>query len=80
MSLLQQLTCLFRGHSLGTIEPDMFWFSATCSCCGKTMTADSALELLMMAPQAVQVVQGRDDQTRESNAQSRPIQQVVSVA
>ena len=48
MQLLNQLRCLFRGHALGDIEPDVFWFSATCQCCGKTVTADSALELLMM--------------------------------
>ena len=48
MQLLNQLKCLFRGHALGEIEPDIFWFSATCECCGKTVTADTALELLMM--------------------------------
>lgn len=47
MQLLNQLRCLFRGHALGNIEPDVFWFSATCQCCGKTVTADTALELLM---------------------------------
>jgi hypothetical protein len=48
MQLLKQLRCLFHGHTLGEIEPDVFWFSATCNCCGKTVTADTALELLMM--------------------------------
>lgn len=48
MQLLNQLRCLFRGHTLGEIEPDVFWFSATCKCCGKTVTADTAVELLMM--------------------------------
>lgn len=52
MQLLKQLRCLCQGHSLGVIEPDVFWFSATCQCCGKTVTADTALELLMMRREA----------------------------
>lgn len=52
MQLLKQLRCLCQGHSLGVIEPDVFWFSATCQCCGKTITADTAIELLMMRREA----------------------------
>lgn len=53
MHLLNQLRCLLRGHALGDIEPDVFWFSATCQCCGKTVTTDTALELLMMRREVI---------------------------
>jgi hypothetical protein len=53
MQLLNQLRCLFRGHAPGDIEPDVFWFSATCKCCGKTVTTDTALELLMMRREVI---------------------------
>ena len=50
MRLINRLKCHLRGHSLGPIEPDSFWFSTTCQCCGKTLTGDAVLELAMLMP------------------------------
>lgn len=71
MQLLNQLKCLFRGHALGELEPDVFWFSATCHCCGKTVTADTALELLMMR---------REDSRSESPLSAPQLQAVREIA
>jgi hypothetical protein len=71
MQLLNQLRCLFRGHALGDIEPDVFWFSATCECCGKTVTADTALELLMMRREV------RHSESLLSSSENQKVREVV---
>jgi hypothetical protein len=53
MSLIKEIVCLYRGHIYDAVESETCWFSATCQCCGRTVMADSLLELIPVLPSQV---------------------------